>query len=402
METGFVSVPLGHSTALRDFVPLVPVSPRGVSEGLVDHVSADSRRSALGPTRRDDHRPGQRLRRHTSPEDLRRGHDATYRLLHQHRELFRELLVEHCDGWIDVDRLDFARVERLPESHVSERGERRIGDLAWRVGYPCEGRHLVVVIEFQSSPDTGMARRMHEYGVLTALGLDRADKLDEGELQPHGLAVVVYSGSRPWRPKGSLGMEGRPGEAAVTCARQSRWSPFHFVDIRELGRRESQRETLLEWLGRAEADGGPEGMRRLRKRVLERYPGTSHEKLRQHVQLWMGQLAVGLDVDPVLVENTWRLEEGEVLIATAEEKLRKVRAEGRVEGRVEGRQEGRVEGRQEGRVEGRVEGRQEGRVEGRAALRAEIANVIRNGGTAAEALARVEEIVNGNGESSGS
>ena len=158
----------------------------------------------MAPTRRDETRPGDRPPRHTAPRDLRRGHDATYRLLHQHRELFRELLVGHCGAWIDVDALDFARVERLPEGHVSEGGGRRTGDLAWRVGYPREGRHLVVVIEFQSGPDARMARRMHEYGALTALGL-----------------------------------------------------------------------------ARAEADGGPEGMRRLREWVLERYPGPEHERLRQ-------------------------------------------------------------------------------------------------------------------------
>ena len=115
-------------------------------------------------------------------------------------------------------------------------------------------------------------------------------------------------------------------------------------------------------------------MRRLREWVLERYPGPEHERLRQHVQLWMGQLAVGLGADPALVENIWRLEEGAVLIAAAEEKRRRVRAEGRAEGRTEGH------------------------AEGRAQFRAEIAAVIRNGGTAAEALARAEEMVNGGGE----
>ena len=210
----------------------------------------------MAPTRRDDHSRGHQPRRHTSPGDLRRGHDATYRLLHQHPEPVRELLAGHCGAWIDVGGLDFARMERLPEGHVSDEGERRSGDVAWRVGYLREGRHLVVLVEFQSTPHARMARRMHEYGALTATGLDRADRLDEGDLQPYGLAVVVYTGPRPWRPRGSVGIGERPREGAATLARQSRWSPFCFVDIRELGRQESGTETLLTWLGRAEADGG--------------------------------------------------------------------------------------------------------------------------------------------------
>ena len=125
-------------------------------------------------------------------------------------------------------------------------------------------------------------------------------------------------------------------------------------------------------------------MRRLRERVLERYPDARHEKLRQHVQLWMGQLAVGLGVDPALVETMWRLEEGEMLIPAAVDRLRRERAAGRKEGRREG--------------ELLVAAAEEKLRRERAELRAEIAKVIRNGGTAAEALARVEEIVNGNGE----
>ncbi len=139
-------------------------------------------------------------------------------------------------------------------------------------------------------------------------------------------------------------------------------------------------------------------MRRLRERVLERYPDARHEKLRQHVQLWMGQLAVGLGVDPALVETMWRLEEGEMLIPAAVDRLRRERAKGRREADMRvAAAEDRL--RRE-RAAGRREGRKEGRAEGRAQFRAEIAEVIRNGGTAAEALARVEEIVNGNGESS--
>ena len=204
----------------------------------------------MEPTKQDD-RPGEEPRRHTSPEDLRRGHDATYRLLHQHREPFREFLVEHCARWIDMGALDLDRMERIPESHVSDAGRRRRGDLARRVGYSGGDRHLVVVTEFQSTPDREMARRMHEYGTLTAAGLERSGGLDGNGLQPYGLAVVVYTGPEPWNPRGSLGAAGLRPDAQ---ARLSRWSPFLFVDIRRLGRQQSGRGTLLGWLGRAEDD----------------------------------------------------------------------------------------------------------------------------------------------------
>ena len=87
-----------------------------------------------------------------------------------------------------------------------------------------------------------------------------------------------------------------------------------------------------------------------------------------------------------------------MLIPAAVDRLRRERAKGRREADMRvAAAEDRL--RRE-RAAGRREGRKEGRAEGRAQFRAEIAEVIRNGGTAAEALARVEEIVNGNGESS--
>ena len=73
-----------------------------------------------------------------------------------------------------------------------------------------------------------------------------------------------------------------------------------------------------------------------------------------------------------------------MLIPAAVDRLRRERAAGRKEGRREG--------------ELLVAAAEEKLRRERAELRAEIAKVIRNGGTAAEALARVEEIVNGNGE----
>ena len=347
-------------------------------------------------TKKEDDQRGEKPARYTSPEDLRRSHDATYRLLFQHREVFRELLEEHCGEWIDVKKLDLDRMERLAEDHVSDEGLARRGDLAWRVGYAGDGRHLVVVVEFQSTPGREMARRVSEYGALTVAGLERSSQLDRGVLQPYGLAVVVYTGADTWNSKGSFEAA---GQRTDDQARLSRWSPYLRIDNRKLERSESGPETLLTMLGRAEVDGGPTGMRELRRRVLKQYPGPGFEKLRQHVQVWVGQLAMAWGVPPDVVESVWRLEDAEMIIPSMEAKVRAVvaryEAEAEAKGLAKGMAEGMAKGMAEGVAQGMARGRAEGRVEARAELRAEIVDVIRNGGTATEALARVERIVNG-------
>ena len=143
----------------------------------------------MAPTRRDDRGRGHQPRRHTSPGDLRRGHDATYRLLHQHPEPVRELLAGHCGAWIDVGGLDFARMERLPEGHVSDEGERRSGDVAWRVGYLREGRHLVVLVEFRKEDPDVPIKPLHKMSKKQILK----------EYRANGLTLVHEFDELPWQ-----------------------------------------------------------------------------------------------------------------------------------------------------------------------------------------------------------
>ena len=112
------------------------------------------------------------------------------------------------------------------------------------------------------------------------------------------MAVVIYTGAGRWRPDGAAESEGPPGPA-LTRRRMSRWSPFYFVDIRELASRESEKATLQVWLGRAEDEGRPEGMGQLRERVLARYPGRRFERFRKHVQLWICEQAAALGWTPM-------------------------------------------------------------------------------------------------------
>ena len=113
-------------------------------------------------------------------------------------------------------RLDFTVMEQLatnwtrPTGGTDPRpGAQRYADAVWRIRYAgadaSGGAHtLVLLLEFQSTVDPDMAARVLAYTSLLREHLRR-----QGRLDPDGglctLAVVVYSGSKPWSAAGAAG-----------------------------------------------------------------------------------------------------------------------------------------------------------------------------------------------------
>ena len=88
-------------------------------------------------------------------------------------------------------------------------GAQRYADAVWRIRYAgadagAGARTLVLLLEFQSTVDPDMAARTLAYTSLLREHLRRQDRLDpDGGLRT--LAVVVYSGSKPWSAAGAAG-----------------------------------------------------------------------------------------------------------------------------------------------------------------------------------------------------
>ena len=110
-------------------------------------------------------------------------------------------------------RLDFTAMEQLatnwtrPAGGADPRtGAQRYADAVWRIRYAgADAAHtLVLLLEFQSTVDPDMAARTLVYTGLLREHLRRQDRLDpDGGLRT--LAVVVYSGSKPWSAAGAAG-----------------------------------------------------------------------------------------------------------------------------------------------------------------------------------------------------
>ena len=102
-------------------------------------------------------------------------------------------------------RLDFTAMEQLatnwtrPTGGADPRpGAQRYADAVWRIRYAGDdARTLVLLLEFQSTVDSDMAARTLIYTDLLREHLRRQGKFDpDGGLRT--LAVVVYSGPKPW------------------------------------------------------------------------------------------------------------------------------------------------------------------------------------------------------------
>ncbi len=107
-----------------------------------------------------------------------------------------QLLREFVAGpWLDD--LDLDGMERLNARFHAETTERRDGDMIWRIPRRGGGdTYLVLLLEFQSTPDHWMALRALVYAGLLWQQLVQERRLpDDGKL-PTVLPVVLYNGDR--------------------------------------------------------------------------------------------------------------------------------------------------------------------------------------------------------------
>ncbi len=101
-----------------------------------------------------------------------------------------------------AEHLEFASLRQLSANWTTP-AEQRQGDDTWRVWYAdaC-GRSVVVLVEFQSTVDRGMAARVASY---KSMAYDRLRR--QGEIDPDGrqrmLAVVIHAGPDRWTASGA-------------------------------------------------------------------------------------------------------------------------------------------------------------------------------------------------------
>ena len=122
-------------------------------------------------------------------------HDLGYRFLFADPVLLEQLLTT-CVHTPWVRELDLSSIEPFPTTFIDRRLVRRDDDFVAKVRFRGHDAYLVILLEFQSSPDPFMALRLLTYQCLVwAAILERDEAIEH---LPPVFPVVLYRGERPW------------------------------------------------------------------------------------------------------------------------------------------------------------------------------------------------------------
>lgn len=137
-------------------------------------------------------------------------HDAVHKHIYALPAVVADLLRLVVPAW--ADDLDLTTLEDLSPEFFDDEHRRRVGDMVWRVRFRGgwdgnDGKpSVLVLIEFQSTVDRAMAKRVREYTELLLERLARQGTVSRESGTPWMLPIVVYNGSERWTA---------PGEAAA-------------------------------------------------------------------------------------------------------------------------------------------------------------------------------------------
>jgi predicted transposase YdaD len=129
-------------------------------------------------------------------------HDRSYKLLFSHPAMVRDLL----EGFVREDwlaQLDYASLERVSGSYVSDDLRERANDMVWRVRWGEKFVYIYLLLEFQSTVEAHMAVRVLTYvGLLYQDILKARTRSEVGRLPPV-LPIVLYNGAEIGMPRRS-------------------------------------------------------------------------------------------------------------------------------------------------------------------------------------------------------
>ena len=300
--------------------------------------------------------------------------DATYKTIFSHRFMVEELmnwLVADLHGAAElVDALDFSGLRRVPEQSVTTGAGGQHGyanDIVWQV--PLHGRReddaggawlsLVVMLEFQSTVDYGMALRIRNYVDSFHMELWRGRRLRRRDRLAPVLPIVLYRGRPRWTAAARVidlvtpGARGEGGDDAGIASRASALfagDGYLLLDTLRVGVEDLDDDNaaaLLAGLENLWRERIPAQLAALRRRL----DGPELAPLREVVFRWVQHLAKQrnrLDLGMEDMAEIDRLHESGETEAYFAARLRAWQDEYRTEGRAQGIAQGLEQGMERG------------------------------------------------------
>ena len=185
-------------------------------------------------------------------------------------------------------RLDFATLERVPASFVTEHLGRRHADMVWRIRtFDETWLHLLVLFEFQSTVDRRMAFRMMNYAGGIWMGLD-SDHLGPGRVFPLILPVVVHSGQRRWTAPRDVFELLIPTPHDLLGSRPRH--PYFLIELQRLDSTPLPEENVLSMIAALERARSPERLEELALSLREWVERVGAQELLDSFREWIFQV----------------------------------------------------------------------------------------------------------------
>lgn len=265
------------------------------------------------------------------------GHDPYYRLFFSHPRMVGDLLRGFVhEDW--VSRLDFATLERVNGSFVSEDLKDRRNDVVWRLRWQEGGGdgwfYVYLLLEFQSTPEPFMAVRLLVYVGLLLQELIRTQRLKASDRLPPILPIVLYNGKRSW--KAPLDLLGLFAPVPEDLRRRLPQLEYLLLDQNRLAPQEKEQDgNLASALVRLEMSADRKEWSRSTRELAVLLPRGEDDGLRRIFTSWAIQVLRRTHRGATIPEVE-DLEEVPMLEENILEWQKKARREGRKEGRKEG------------------------------------------------------------------
>jgi len=266
-------------------------------------------------------------------------HDPAYKLLFSFPELVADLLRGFVhEDW--VEQLDFATLEKVNRSFVSEDLRGREDDVIWRVRWGPEWLYVYLLLEFQSTVERYMAVRILTYVGLLYQDLVRAGQVGAGGRLPPVLPVVLYNGERCWSAPEDIAelVEPAPEELA-------RYRPQLRYLLLDEGRYSEEAlsplKNLVAAVFRLEASRTPQELVRVLDTLLIWLAAPEQDALRRAFAVWLKRVLLPRRMPGTVLPEVVELQEIKTMLAERVKEWTKQWVE---QGLQQGRQEGRREG----------------------------------------------------------
>ena len=211
-------------------------------------------------------------------------HDETYKRIFAFPRMVEDLLRGFVGGeWLE--EVDLRTLEKLSSEFVADELLKRRGDTAWRVQFRGGWLYLLVLLEFQSRVDSGMALRILTYTGLIYQELIRNRGRVAGGLLPPVLPIVLYNGERPWTaPIDVRDLIAPVGPALEPYQPTQR---YRVVDERHIAGDDLPWRNLMATVIRLEASRSPKDLEQVVDALREALPDPSDAELRSAFAEWI-------------------------------------------------------------------------------------------------------------------